>query len=99
MDGRAKPLLSGTFYAWRNVHYIDSTAEATFPNVVHRSGTNVMRHQATLFEQAVQRFPWHRFDHHVRRHGADDDQRGFNARMHFSPCWAAHSAATRACAR
>jgi len=64
-------------------HDIDSTAEATFPNVIHRSGTNVMRHQATLFEQAVQRFPWHRFDHHVRRHGADDDQRGFNARMHF----------------
>ena len=76
------PLLSGTFYAWRSDD-IDSTAEATFPNVVHRSGTNVMRHQATLFEQAVQRFPWHRFDHHVRRHWADDDQRGFNARMHF----------------
>jgi hypothetical protein len=64
-------------------HNIDSTAEATFPNVAHRSGTNVMRHQATLFEQAVQRFPWHRFDHHVGRHGADDGQRGFDARRHF----------------
>src|SRR5580698_2137589 len=41
---------------------------------------NAMRHKATVFEQIVQQFPWHRFDHHVRRHGADDDQRGFTSR-------------------
>src|SRR5580693_4358972 len=38
---------------------------------------NAMRHKATVFEQIVQHFPWHRFEHHVRQHGADDDQRGF----------------------
>jgi hypothetical protein len=64
-------------------HNIDSTAEATFANVIHRSGTNVMRHQATVFEQIVQRFPWERFDRLVRDHGADDDQRGFTSRHHF----------------
>jgi hypothetical protein len=62
---------------------IDSTAEATFANVIHRSGTNAMRHQATVFEQIVQRFPWDRFDRHVRERGADDDQRGFTSRHHF----------------
>src|ERR1700741_950728 len=64
-------------------HNIDFTARETFANVLHRSGTNVMRHQASLLEQAIQRFPWHRFEHHVRQHGADDTQRGFTARMHF----------------
>lgn len=42
-----------------------------------------MRHKATVFEQIVQRFPWHRFEHHVRQHGADDEQRGFNSRKQF----------------
>jgi hypothetical protein len=65
------------------VHDIDSTARTTFANVIHRSGTNVMRHQPTVLEQVVERFPWQRFDHHVRRHGADNNQRGFTARQHF----------------
>jgi hypothetical protein len=65
------------------LHDIDSAAEATFANVIHRSGTNVMRHQPTVFEQVVERFPWQRFDRHVRNHGTDDDQRGFTARQHF----------------
>lgn len=42
-----------------------------------------MRHQATLFEQIVDRFPWHRFDHHVRMHRADERQRGFTSRQQF----------------
>ena len=42
-----------------------------------------MRHQATLFEQIVDRFPWHRFDHHVRAHRADERQRGFTSRQQF----------------
>ena len=42
-----------------------------------------MRHKATVFEQIVQQFPWHRFEHHVRQHGADDDQRGFTSRTQF----------------
>jgi hypothetical protein len=45
--------------------------------------TNAMRHQATLFEQIIELFPWPRFDHYVRQHGADDDQRGFSSRQHF----------------
>ncbi len=56
---------------------------ATFANVIHRSGTNVMRHQATVFEQIVQQFPWRHFDRLVREHGADDAQRGFTSRQHF----------------
>ena len=64
-------------------HNIDSNAEETFPNVIHRSGTNVMRHQPTVFEQVVETFPWRHFDRVVRRHDADDDQRGFTSRMHF----------------
>ena len=41
-----------------------------------------MRHQPTLFEQFVQRFPWDRFDRLARRHCLDryDD---FTARKHF----------------
>ena len=41
-----------------------------------------MRHQPTLFEQFVQRFPWDRFDRLARRHRLDryDD---FTARKHF----------------
>jgi hypothetical protein len=50
-----------------DTHDIDSTAEATFPNAVHRSGANVMPHQATLFEQAVQRFAWMRQAHATLR--------------------------------
>jgi hypothetical protein len=65
------------------VHDIDSTARTTFTNVIHRNGTNVMRHQPTVFEQIVECFPWQRFDHHVRNHGADNNQRGFTARQHF----------------
>ncbi len=42
-----------------------------------------MRHKATVLEQVIQHFPWHRFEHHVRRHGADDSQRGFNSRKQF----------------
>lgn len=42
-----------------------------------------MRHQATVFEQIVELFPWPRFDHYVRKHGADEDQRGFRSRQHF----------------
>lgn len=42
-----------------------------------------MRHQPTVFEQIVERFPWQRFDHHVRRHAADAGQRGFTSRQHF----------------
>ena len=42
-----------------------------------------MRHKATVFEQIVQQFPWHRFEHHVRQHGTDDDQRGFTSRQQF----------------
>jgi DDE family transposase/uncharacterized protein DUF4372 len=42
-----------------------------------------MRHQATAFEQIVEHFPWARFDHHVRSHHADDEQRGFTSRHHF----------------
>lgn len=42
-----------------------------------------MRHQATVFEQTVEHFCWDRFDRLVRRHGADDAQRGFNSRRHF----------------
>jgi hypothetical protein len=42
-----------------------------------------MRHQATAFEQIVEHFPWARFDHHVRLHHADDEQRGFTSRHHF----------------
>lgn len=42
-----------------------------------------MRHQATAFEQIVELFPWARFDHYVRLHQADDDQRGFTSRHQF----------------
>jgi transposase len=42
-----------------------------------------MRHKATVFEQIVQQFPWKRFDHYVRKHAADDKQRGFTSREHF----------------
>ena len=42
-----------------------------------------MRHQATVFEQTVEHFPWDRFDRLVRQHGADDDQRGFTSRHQF----------------
>jgi Transposase DDE domain/Domain of unknown function (DUF4372) len=52
-------------------HDTDSTAEETFADVIHRSGTNAMRHQPTLFEQIVQQFPWHRFDQLVRKYGLD----------------------------
>ena len=62
------------------VHGIDSTAKETFANVIHRVRGNAMRHKATVFEQIVQQFPWHRFKHHVRQHGTDDDQRGFTSR-------------------
>ncbi len=37
-----------------------------------------MRHQATLFEQVVEIFPWQRFDHYVRRPNADARQGGFS---------------------
>lgn len=42
-----------------------------------------MRHQATLFEQIIQSFPWQRFEHHVRAHRADERQRGFTSRQQF----------------
>jgi hypothetical protein len=42
-----------------------------------------MRHQATLFEQIVEHFPWRRFDHYVRKHQADRRQRSFTSRQHF----------------
>jgi hypothetical protein len=42
-----------------------------------------MHYQTTLFEQIVKRFPWTRFDSVVRKHGADDEQRGFTSRQHF----------------
>ena len=42
-----------------------------------------MRHQATLFEQLVEHFPWQRFDHYVRKHQADRRQRSFTSRQHF----------------
>ncbi|PPQ40879.1 hypothetical protein CCS01_00010, partial [Rhodopila globiformis] len=42
-----------------------------------------MPHQTTVFEQIVEQFSWNRFDHHVRAHGADDNQRGFTSRQHF----------------
>jgi hypothetical protein len=42
-----------------------------------------MRHRATVFEQIVQRFSWHRFDRHVSQHGADENQRGFSSRKQF----------------
>jgi hypothetical protein len=42
-----------------------------------------MRHQATLFEQVVEHFPWQRFDHYVRKHNADRRQRSFTSRQHF----------------
>lgn len=42
-----------------------------------------MRHQATLFEQTVELFPWDRFDRLVRQHKADNDQRGFTSRHQF----------------
>jgi hypothetical protein len=64
-------------------HNIDSTATETFANVTHRSGTNVMRQKATVFEQVVQQFPWQHFDRLVREHGADNTQRGFTSRKHF----------------
>jgi hypothetical protein len=65
------------------VHDIDSTAWATFANVPTAARTNVMRHKATVFEQIVQQFPWHRFDHFVHKHAADQKQRGFTSRKHF----------------
>ena len=42
-----------------------------------------MRNYATLFEQTVQYFCWDRFDRLVRKHGADEDQRGFTSRKQF----------------
>lgn len=42
-----------------------------------------MPRQATLFYQIVQQFCWDRFDRLVRKHGADDRQRGFTSREHF----------------
>ena len=60
-----------------------------------------MRHKATVFEQLGQQFPWHRFEHHVRQHGTDDDQRGFTSRQQFlfAMLAAAASAAIRGCVR
>lgn len=42
-----------------------------------------MRHQPSAFEQTVELFPWKRFAHYVRLHGADEDQRGFTSRHQF----------------
>jgi len=42
-----------------------------------------VRHQASVLEQVVQHFPWSRLDHYVRKHGADDNQRGFTSRKHL----------------
>lgn len=42
-----------------------------------------MRHQPSLFEQAVELFCWDRFDRLVRQHAADADQRGFTSRKQF----------------
>jgi len=41
-----------------------------------------MRHQATLFEQIIQQFPWDRFDRLVRQHELDR-YTGFTPRKHF----------------
>jgi hypothetical protein len=55
----------------------------TFANVPTAERADAMRHQPTLFEQTVEHFCWDRFDRLVRRHGADDAQRGFTSRHHF----------------
>lgn len=42
-----------------------------------------MRRHATLFEQTIQHFCWDRFDRVVRKHQADENQRGFTSRKQF----------------
>ncbi len=42
-----------------------------------------MRHQATVFQQIVELFPWSQFDRLVREHKAERRARGFNSRQHF----------------
>ena len=42
-----------------------------------------MRRNPTVLEQVVEQFPWEQFGSLVRKHGADDRQRGFTSRQHF----------------
>jgi len=49
---------------------------AAIESLIKAGGFDSMGHPRqgllTVFEQIVQRFPWHQFDRHVRDHGADD---------------------------
>jgi hypothetical protein len=54
-----------------------------FANLPITAKTDAMCHQATLFEQTVELFPWDRFDRLVRQHDADKDQQGFTSRHLF----------------
>ena len=63
--------------------------EETFPNVIHRSGADAVRHQPSVLEDLMKAIPWGRFDKLVAERHADDRARSFDSRDHLTAMLAA----------